>query len=170
MAHAIDAALSKSDDSAEWAGIVPEFDGTNCGVKHSNALHPDSAYAHLPMRGIAHSKASTRTNSNGVGGVYVEVSAEVQKRNAIALWPELRAQKRAPIESKSKPHPDSAYADLPLCGLGLDRTPGGFDLFDAEVFERPPYCRKTKGATHKWTLTVAEKRSLAARPLRYTAA
>jgi len=134
-------ATDDAEDAAEWVEIEENgclFDGTDCGVKFSNTPHPDSVGADLPMRGITHGQHI----DSGPG--YTIFPAIIHKR-AIALWPELRVQKRAPIESQSKPHPKSAYADLPLRGLGL-------------AGESP---------VRKWTLTATEKRELAARPLHY---
>ena len=88
----------------ELVELDAQFNGRDCGVKHSIAPHKQSAYSHLPMRGICYGNASQAQ----------------EKQRAIALWPELRVQRRAPIESQSKPHPDSAYARLPLRGMGFD--------------------------------------------------
>lgn len=158
-------------DAHEWQRLEDERaslfadDGTlyrpiDSGVKYSNTPHPKSAYADLPMRGICASKSSTRTNRDGVGGVYVEVNAAAQKRSAIALWPEpKRAKFRSPVSGKvvkdakvlikkDAPHPQSAYSHLPLSGLGL----------------------KGGDPTRKWTLNAEEKRTLASRPIRYSTA
>ena len=154
-----DSTRSQPGDSAEWEALAEErFNGRDCGVKFSNAPHKQSAYAHLPMRGITASKSSTRTSSQGIGGVYIEVGKETQKRSAIALWPEgkfkaVKVKSALPCGngavspvSKTKAHCQSAYSDLPLSGLGLE----GSD------------------PRNTWKLTATEKRTLAARPLRYT--
>jgi len=139
-----------SDD--ELVELDAQFNGYDCGVKYSNKPHEDSAYAHLPMRGIAHSKSSTRPNSNGVGGCYVDMPALFQKRSAIALWPKLNTKTQkfvAPTLIKANAaHPGAYHSDLPLRGLGL-------------AGENP---------VRKWTLTATEKRELAARPLHYVSA
>lgn len=173
------AVILSPEDAAEWQALEAkgydfEFDGKNCGVKHSNVPHKRSAYASLPMRGI--------TYGQGVG------TTLTAKRRAEALWPEL---KRTPFRSlvsgkiikdhKPKigatgPHPDSYGADLPMHGLGLGLNPKGKDgQFQPQLFDKhdvPPttrfYTRK-QSATHKWALSAAEKRELAARPLVYVA-
>jgi hypothetical protein len=150
------------EDGADWARLEAEradlyaADGTlyrpiESGVKYSNTPHPGSAYADLPMRGICHSKTSTGKNREG-HTCYAGVTAAVEKRNAIALWPEPKAKrtKAAPVADKSlikksAPHPHSAYSHLPLSGLGLSGN----------------------HPTRKWTLSADEKRTLAGRPLRY---
>jgi hypothetical protein len=124
----------------ELIELEDQFNGRDCGVKHSNAPHPKSAYAHLPMRGITYGQ-----------GTFCGTTP-VMKRRAIALWPELSiggSRKETPtLVKKSSPHPDSYGTSFPLRGLGLEG-------------ENP---------ARKWTLTASEKRELAARPLRYTRA
>lgn len=152
-----DAALSAPDESAEWKALEAKRDALlndageywsaqNSGVPGSNAPHPASYGADLPMRGI------------GTLPLYpTEAQNRAFRRKAIALWPEPKREKfRSPVSGKvvkdakvkikkTSPHPDSAYAHLPLRGMGLD---GG-------------------NPVRKWTLTADEKRTLAARPIRY---
>lgn len=128
---------------AEWAALAAEqerFDGRNCGVSYVNKPHPASVGAHLPMSGIG---TLPRFPTDG--------QSRAIKRKALALWPDqkFRRAKAAPESlsriKKDAAHPDSPFAHLPLRGLGLE----GSD------------------PVHTWTLTVAEKRQLAARPVRY---
>jgi hypothetical protein len=136
--------LSPEEEAAwielEEKGYDFEFDRKDCGVKHSVTPHKRSAYADLPMRGITYGQGTSCGTT------------PVMKRRAIALWPELtiggRRKETPTLVKKSSPHPDSYGTSFPLRGMGLEG-------------ENP---------VRKWTLTVAEKHSLAARPLHYTRA
>jgi hypothetical protein len=134
-------AATSAADSAEWIELENNgvaFNGRDCGVKHSNVPHKQSAYAHLPMRGITY------------GQDICHGTTPVMKQRAIALWPELsiggKRMGTPTLVKKSAPHPGSYGTSFPLRGLGLE----GDD------------------PVRKWTLTASEKRELAARPLRYT--
>jgi hypothetical protein len=115
------AALSKPveietpENAAQWRALEAErerdpFAGlwAGSGVKHSNAPHKQSAYAHLPMRGICSGSASQAQ----------------EKQRAIALWPELsiggRRKEMPTLVKKSSPHPDSYGTSFPLRGMGLE--------------------------------------------------
>lgn len=129
----------------DWTALDAErdaFNGRDCGVKFSNVPHKQSAFPDLPMRGITHGVQGVCPAS---GGSHPAALERIKKRS-VALFPELTAKKRAPIERQSAPHPDSAYSHLPLTGLGLEGA----------------------NPVRKWTLTAGEKRTLSARPLRHT--
>lgn len=136
-------------DEMQWLALEAEsaegfsYRGlAGCGVKFTDKPHPGSAGADLPMRGITHGIQGVVPAS---GFSSPESLARVKKR-AVALFPELSAKKRAPIERLSSPHPQGYRPDLPLRGLGFE----GSD------------------PQHKWTLTAAEKREMAGRPLTYS--